>query len=320
VVIPVRDGARFLEELIPCLQAQHVDGGLDILAVDSGSGDGSVAALGRYGVRVVEIPPEDFDHGGARNLGAREACGETVVFLSQDALPKGEGFLARLTAPLREDSRVVGVFARQLPRPEADPVTRREQSAWVAAGAESRVTFLADHPGFDELAPMERYRLCAFDNVASAIRRQSLLRHPFVRTRFGEDLEWSHRMLRQGYGIAYAAEAAVVHSHPRRTRALFRRNYLGHRLLARLFGMRVNPSFPSLLLAGLAAVGGDLRTLATERAVGAGWLSAPLQALAAAYGQYRGARDETLGRPYPGWAEWGETEADGLDRHLGEKV
>jgi hypothetical protein len=31
-------------------------------------------------------------------------------------------------------------------------------------------------------------------------------------------------------------------------------------------------------------------------------LAAPVQAVAALYGQYRGARDEVLGRPYPDWA------------------
>jgi hypothetical protein len=46
----------------------------------------------------------------------------------------------------------------------------------------------------------------------------------------------------------------------------------------------------------------DLGTLARAGAGLGAWLAAPGQALAATYGQYRGARDEASGRPYPDWA------------------
>jgi rhamnosyltransferase len=149
---------------------------------------------------------------------------------------------------------------------------------------------------------VERFRLSAFDNVASAVRREHLLAHPFAPSRFGEDLEWGERMLRLGFGLAYVPDAVVVHSHPRRARSLFRRNYLGHRLLCRLFGLRSVPDLPHLVRASLGAIASDLATLASEHASASLWLAAPFQALAATYGQYRGARDESLGRPYPEWA------------------
>ncbi len=301
VVLPVKNGAAHLLELLPALEAQDVPGGLEILAIDSGSADASVAVLEKHGARTLRIPAARFDHGETRNLGAREARGRVLVFLTQDALPADDHFVRHLVEGLERDTRVVGVFARQRPRPDADPLTRRDLRGWVATGPDPRTVLVTDREQFEELPPLERYGLSVFDNVASAVRRERLLEHPFAPTRFGEDLEWGLRMLRLGYGLAYVPEAVVIHSHGRSAQALFRRNYLGHRLLHRLFGLRVVPDWPHLLRAAVFTIGGDLWELGRARP--AAWLAAPAQSVAAVYGQYRGARDEARGRPYPVWSE-----------------
>ena len=53
-----------------------------------------------------------------------------------------------------------------------------------------------------------------FFNVCSAIRRDVWEAHPFSDTvLFGEDQEWSLRVLLEGYRIVYEPEAVVAHSH-----------------------------------------------------------------------------------------------------------
>ena len=302
VVVLVKDGARDLPALADALDAQDLEGGLEVLAIDSGSTDGSGEILEARGARVIGVPAASFDHGATRNLGAREARGDTVVFLSQDALPKDARFIRTLVEALERDERLAGAFARQMPRAGADPLTRRDLQGWVAARSEARAVFLPAPETLLALSPLERHRLLAFDDVASAVRREVLVAHPFERTRFGEDVEWAQRVLRLGFGIAYVPEAVVFHSHSRTARGLFRRNYLGHRVLHRLFGLRTIPDVPHLLRASAGAVARDLATLAREGANASAWLAAPAQALAASYGQYRGARDEAEGRPYPEWA------------------
>jgi rhamnosyltransferase len=302
VVIPVKDGAGHLSQLLPALAAQRVEGGCEVLAIDSGSADGSVEVLARHAVRTLRIPAESFDHGETRNLGAREAAGRVVVFLTQDALPADEHVVGRLVEAVERDGRVAGAFARQTPRQDADPLTRRDLRGWVAASTAPRTVFVTDAARFDGLPSMDRYTLAAFDNVASAVPRERLLEHPFPRTRFGEDVEWAERMLRLGYGLTYVPEAVVIHSHRRSARALFRRNYLGHRLLFRLFSLRTVPDLPHLVRAAAGSVAGDLVELARGGAGAGAFLAAPAQSIAAAYGQYRGARDEALGRPYPDWS------------------
>jgi rhamnosyltransferase len=298
----VNDGAPYLPALLESLAGQRFEGGLEVLAVDSGSKDRSVEILEDHGARVIRVPPASFDHGATRNLAASEARGGSVVFLSQDALPADGRFVQSLVDALEADSRLAGVFARQVPRPASDPLTRRDLLAWVAAGKDPRVVFLPEAEGLAALSPLERHRLLAFDDVASAVRRGVLLAHPFAPTRFGEDVEWAQRVLRLGFGIGYVPDAVVIHSHARSARGLFRRNYLGHRVLHRLFGLRTIPDVPHLVRASAGAVASDLATLAREGASVSAWLAAPAQALAASYGQYRGARDEAAGRPYPDWA------------------
>ena len=302
VVIPVKNGASHLRALLPALRAQVLPGGLEIVAVDSGSRDESVATLLAHGVRLLRIPGELFDHGETRNLGAREACGGVVVFVTQDAVPADEHVVRRLVEAVEADLRVAGAFARQAPREDADPLTRRDLQGWVAARAAPRTVFAGDDGTFDRLPAIERYALAAFDNVASAIRRDVLLAHPFAPSRFGEDVEWGLAMLRRGFGLAYVPDAAVVHSHRRSARSLFRRNYLGHRLLYRLFGLHTVPDVPHLARALAGTVVGDLGALARAGARPRLYLAAPAQSVAAVYGQYRGARDEALARPYPHWS------------------
>jgi rhamnosyltransferase len=302
VVVPVKQGAAHLPALLEALARQEIDGDLEVLGIDSGSTDGSVAILERHGARTLRIAPEAFDHGETRNAGAREARGSMVVFLSQDAVPAGADCVQRLVAALEADGRIAGAFARQVPRPGSDPLTRRDLAGWIVTRSEARTVFVEDVARFETLPPLERYALSAFDNVASAIRRDLLIAHPFAPARFGEDLEWGYRMLRGGYGLAYVPEAVVVHSHARSARALYRRNYLGHRLLGRLFGLRAVPDLLHLLRAAAGGMAGDVAMLTRAGAAPALLLAAPVQAAAALYGQYRGARDEVLGRPYPDWA------------------
>jgi glycosyltransferase involved in cell wall biosynthesis len=302
VVLPVKNGAPHLRDLLPVLAAQVLDGGLEVLAIDSGSTDGSTALLEQGGVRTIRIPPEAFDHGVTRNLGAREARGPIVLFLSQDALPADEQFARRLVEAVEADGRVAGAFARQRPRPDADPLTRRDLEGWVAGRPDPHTTFVTDRAGFEALPPLERYTRSVFDNVASAVRRGLLLEHPFAPTPFGEDVEWGQRMLRLGHGLAYVPGAVVVHSHRRSARALYRRNYLGHRLLRRLFGLRTVRDAPHLVRAAVLAVARDVGHLLRAGASPTALVAAPAQSVAAVLGQYRGARDEAARRPYPAWS------------------
>ena len=109
VVIPVKNGARHLGEVLAAVLAQ--EDGLDVLVIDSGSDDGSPDIARAAGVRVLEIAPEEFGHGRTRNLGAEHTEGELICFLTQDATPV-EGWLDAYREAFEASSESASRMAR----------------------------------------------------------------------------------------------------------------------------------------------------------------------------------------------------------------
>lgn len=220
-VIPVLNGAADLEKLLPALAAQEQLGKTEILVVDSGSADGSAGLVRRQGARVIEIAPEQFSHSFARNLGAEEATGEIVVFLTQDALPVGHRWARRLIEPIAA-KKAVAATGMQVPRDGADLF--ETLALWVHARF---VEFqdggrIARWP--DDPSPEAIDRNAHLDDVNCAIRRDVLLRHRY-RGGIIEDFDLGVRLLRDGHAIAFLSSAQVLHSHDRPAFYTFRRNF-----------------------------------------------------------------------------------------------
>ena len=205
VVIPVKDGGADLVRCLSEISRQQVDDEVEVVVVDSGSRDGSVARVRSFGARVHEIPAEEFHHGRTRNIGADLARGDTLVFTSQDAYAADDSWLARLTSPLATDRPLAGTYGRQLPHHDATPPERYFLD--FLYGPTARVQRL--EPG-EELT----FETTLFSNVNSAMPRARWEEFPFADDIvMSEDQEWSRRILREGFDIAYVPAAAVHHSH-----------------------------------------------------------------------------------------------------------
>jgi glycosyltransferase involved in cell wall biosynthesis len=240
IVIPTKDGSDTLPDVFDALARQQTAFSFEVVAVDSGSTDGTIDLLRDRADRLVVIDAAEFDHGLTRNLGIEHSRGELIVLLVQDAIPASETWLAELVSPMA-DPAVAGTFARQIPRPHASAITKHYHARWVTASDAPRV--LAIHPGeIAALKPFERLMRCAFDNVCSCIRRTVWMRHPFRATPIGEDIEWAREVLLDGYRLVYAPRAAVIHSHDRPARYELARTYALHRRLYDLFQLRTIPS------------------------------------------------------------------------------
>ena len=215
VVIPVKDGGDDLRRCLDGIRRQELDAEVEIVVVDSGSTDGSVEAARDRGARVHEIPPQEFNHGATRNLGADLARGDVLVFVSQDAEPLGLRWLASLVSPLARDEGLAGVYGRQLAREDAVPPER--YFLGFLYGAERRVQSVRP--------PLEvSMETTLFSNANSAIRRSAWERYRFADDIImSEDQEWSRRVLLDGWRIAYEPRAAVRHSHPYTIASAFRR-------------------------------------------------------------------------------------------------
>ncbi len=215
IVIPVKNGGSDLARCLKGIGGQVLDEQVETVIVDSGSSDGSLELAREHGAIVREIAPHEFSHGSARNLGASLAQGELLVFISQDAYPVDEHWLSRLSAPLRADPAVAGVYGRQLPHDGATPPERYFLD--FLYGPEPRRQRAS---GSQELT----MQTTLFSNVNAAIRRELWERFPFVEDIvMSEDQDWSRRVLLEGFTIAYEPAAAVRHSHNYTLKGAFRR-------------------------------------------------------------------------------------------------
>lgn len=105
VILPVRDGARFLAEAVESVLTQAGADDLEIVAVDDGSTDATAAILGRCPrTRVVAggTPEAPIGPSAARNRGLASARGRIVGFIDHDDIwPPGK--LATQRAALDAD-------------------------------------------------------------------------------------------------------------------------------------------------------------------------------------------------------------------------
>lgn len=197
VCVPVLDGAPWLPELLEAVQHQQTRHQVDVLVVDSGSTDGSVELVRARGIRVVEIAPEEFGHGRTRNLAVELAGSELVAFLTQDATPASRGWLEALVAPF-DDARVGAAYGPQLPRPHADSRTGR--------------VLTESYLGPDRLVDDADVPHPVFSDVNSCLRTAAWEGTPFRDVPYAEDTLLERDLLGAGWLVAYARDAAVVHS------------------------------------------------------------------------------------------------------------
>lgn len=300
IALVTRNGGATLPAVLAAIDSQVIDATVELVAVDSGSDDGTRKLLAARADRVLDIDPAEFNHGHSRNLALASCGGDIAVLLVQDAVPATPRWLAELVAPLVSDQSTAGSYARQLPRAGAGRLERWNLERWLTAQPESRLVRVADPAAFAAMAPLERFQACVFDNVCSAVRRSVWRQHPFRATPIAEDLEWAREVLLAGHDLAYAPRATVYHSHDRSLRYELDRTRLVHRRLGELFGLRLVPSLPHLVRAVWATGGEHLRVVSENgrRVPSPAELGRALGlALVWPVGQFLGGRDGAMSRP-----------------------
>ncbi len=225
VLMPLMDAGEALRRILPRLFEQDAAGELEVVAVDSGSRDDTIAVLEEFDATAISIDPVEFDHGLTRNLLADHARGDILVFLNEGALPCDDRWLAPLLAALDDDPAVAGVTSRIVPRPEADQLVRHDIEL-EPSGADQRSVRRVDHWASYEGMPVEQRRLLLnFHSVSAAVRADVMRQFPFQSVRaIGEDLLWAREVVEAGMALVHEPESRVFHSHDYSLREWFMRN------------------------------------------------------------------------------------------------
>jgi len=204
LVIRAYNESAHLPRLLEGISQQTVKD-VEVILVDSGSTDSTVAIAESYGARVVHIRPEEFTFGRSLNLGVREATRDLVVIASAHVYPVYPDWLESLLRPF-DDPQVGLVYGKQ-------------RGPDFAKFSEQQI-FHQWYP--DASQPRQPTAFC--NNANAAIRKSLWERNPYDESLTGlEDLAWAKWAKEQGGEIAYVAEAEIVHVHNETPGGVFNR-------------------------------------------------------------------------------------------------
>lgn len=176
---------------------------------------------------VIRLTRKEFDHGGTRHRGMKASDAQVCICMTQDAVPRDHLLVQRLLEALDSGNggakTAAAAYARQLPASGCGVIERYTRE--FNYPKESRFKTAADLP---ELGVKTYF--CS--NVCAAYKRELYMELGgfITRTIFNEDMIFAAKAVQAGYGIAYAAEAQVIHSH----------NYTGWEQLRRNFDLAVS--------------------------------------------------------------------------------
>ena len=192
VIVRARDEAAGIGRCLELLAEQDTGGrAVEVIVVDSGSADRTVAISREHGARILSVAPGDFSFGGALNLGAANARGELLIALSAHAFPRDRGWLARLGEPFSDP--LVACACGDRFGPDGAPLSAR---------VEQDIAMARRHPGW------------GYSNGAGAFRASLWRQRPFRADLTGcEDREWAWFWLEHGYRCVVDPSLLVDHDH-----------------------------------------------------------------------------------------------------------
>lgn len=216
VIIPTLNAGVYIKNLLSMIQKQDMQS-TEVIIIDSSSDDRTVDIARDFHTKIIEIPRHTFNHGRTRNLAAREARGDILVFMTQDALPVDETLLRNLTSPLQTPD-IAATFGRQIPKTDASPLE-----------IFTRHFNYPDHRIVKELGDVKLYGIKTFflSNVCSAFKKKDFIKVGMFPEDIiaNEDMIIAAKLLINGYRVAYVPEAKVIHSHKLSLLQQFRRYY-----------------------------------------------------------------------------------------------
>ncbi len=204
IIIRAYNEEKHIGRLLDGISRQTVQD-TEIILVDSGSTDQTVAIAAGFPVKILHIAPEEFSFGRSLNLGITEAQHESVVFASAHVYPVYPDWLERLLEPFAE-AKIGLCYGKQRGNADSNYSEQQVFAHWFPEQSSSRQL----HP------------FC--NNANAAVRRSLWEEHPYDETLTGlEDLAWARWLIDQGLPLAYVAEAEVIHVHSETPRGVYNR-------------------------------------------------------------------------------------------------
>lgn len=213
VIIPTYNGLSDLQNLLPKLTHQKEIPDLEIIIVDSESKDKTVDFLEKNGAKVIKIKQEEFSHSYARNLGAKNATGKYLLFMTQDALPSSDYWIIKLLQPILKE-KAIAVSCAETPKKDCDllgKVCIYNHLKYMEFFDSDRIT------SKPSIITSDTIRKNSQLNDVSCLIRKDVFDLYQYRGNYAEDLDLGMRLINDNYHLALLSSVKVVHSHTRNT-------------------------------------------------------------------------------------------------------
>lgn len=241
----------------------------EVIVVDSGSTDRTVAIAREYGASILSIRKEDFSFGRALNIGCDAATGDILVFVSAHVYPVHKVWLEHLVAPFA-DPRVVLAYGKQ-----------RGNSTNKFSEHQIFRKWFPD----TSVCPQKTY-FC--NNANCAVRKEEWEQHPYDETLSGlEDLAWAKAAQERGGQIAYVAEAPVIHVHDEKWSQV-RNRYQREAMALKKINGQISFGFGSFLRLAASNILSDYRAAVQQGVLLREMTSIPLFRINQFWGTYKG--------------------------------
>ena len=215
LIIPTCNAGCDFESLLIEIAAQTLPPAYSIV-IDSASTDGTAEIARKNGWQVMDIPRENFSHGGTRQQAIEmlPADIEIVVLLTQDVRMPDRDSLKNLLRGFAQ-SDVAAVYGRQVPH--------RGASLYAAVEREFNYPPVSRFKSLEDKGELGIKTTFLSDSFAAYRLRDLRQIGGFPAIDICEDMYVAGKLLLSGKRIAYMAEAEVEHSHEPDLREMWHR-------------------------------------------------------------------------------------------------
>lgn len=194
IIIRTKNEEKWIKHCLTMIFAQSYKD-FEVIIVDNLSDDNTLNIVKRFPVKKI-ISIDDFKPGKAINDGVGVSTGKFIVCLSAHCIPKNKDWLQILIQNFVKNTKLAGVYGRQLPVSFTGDVDKRD--LLIVFGKDKRV----------------QKKDYFFHNANSMIRKDIWEKYKFDENVSNiEDRVWGKKIIESGYQIIYEPDAPVYHHH-----------------------------------------------------------------------------------------------------------
>lgn len=216
-IILTYDDAVGLEKCLLSIECQdYPKNKIEIIVVDDGSKDNTIAIARKYGTRVLLNGRHDMYR--SWGLGLHAVRGDLTYLLEQDIELRDKTFLRKMIQPLVNDTSVVASFTRKYPRKDDSWIN--QFISYHPAQADPLYEFFSPSVESTIIEERDNYFICDYSSRKIPPFGRMMYRMKYLRTlpiwhneRF-YDFETLLAMIDHGYTkYAYVPSAGLYHYH-----------------------------------------------------------------------------------------------------------